>query len=481
VSYRTTLARRLRAAGDFEQSEQVLRAGLEIESPELQSVTWAALADHYVAAEDLDAAAAAYEKSFELKPDPSTLEVLTLADIFARAGWNERALEVAKRLDNDTYRGLVEARVHLNQGRPRAALARLDEVLATWPDNPGARYYAARAAEQIGDFDRAIAEYRQSIRSRADFTEAGLRLARLYEAEGSGNRAWVAASHHVRAHPEEPEGSVLMLRLAMRMGPEKRLRSVLADLRKRKVWPRAIAVRADAVALRVGPEAAIEMLQSAPDIDFTRPRDVAALRSLCVHLVAAGRAAEADALIRSALAAHPDTGAFHEVRGLILERQGAPPAEVRAAYERAVALDPAEARALEALGRLSAEAGDLESALTYYQRAAAANPNERAALRRAATLLAAADRRRQAEAQWEALLIEHPYDADAAMQLVRLRLERQADTDRTLELARRSVRFRGGPEARRLLARVHRARGEKDLAAKVEARLQESAEAEPAS
>jgi tetratricopeptide (TPR) repeat protein len=202
---------------------------------------------------------------------------------------------------------------------------------------------------------------------------------------------------------------------------------------------------------------------------------------LCVHLVEAGRAAEADTLLVSALAAHPDAGAFHEVRGLILERQGAPEAEVRAAYERAVALDPGEARALEALGRLSQEAGDLESALAYYQRAAAANPNERAPLRRAATLLAAAERPRQAEAQWEALLIEHPYDADAAMQLVRLRLERQADTDRTLELARRSVRFRGGPEARRLLARVHRARGEKDLAAKVEARLQESAGAEPAS
>jgi tetratricopeptide (TPR) repeat protein len=481
VSYRTTLARRLRAAGDFEQSEQVLRAGLEIASPEIQSVTVAALADHYVAAEDLDAAAAAYEKSCERKPDPSTLEVLTLADIFARAGWNERALEVAKRLDNDTYRGLVEARVHLNEGRPRAALARLDEVLATWPDNPGARYYAARAAEQIGDFDRAIEEYRQSIRSRADFTEAGLRLARLHEAEGSGKRAWVAASHHARAHPEEPEGALMMLRLAMRMGPETRLRTVLADLRKRKVWPRAIAVRADAVALRVGPAPAVEMLQSAPGIDFTRPRDVAALRSLCVHLVEAGRAAEAETLLVSALEAHPDAGAFHEVRGLILERQGAPEAEVRAAYERAVALDPGEARALEALGRLSQAAGDLESALAYYQRAAAANPNERAPLRRAATLLAAAERPRQAEAQWEALLIEHPYDADAAMQLVRLRLERQAETDRTLELARRSVRFRGGPEARRLLARVHRARGEEDLAAKVEARLQESAEAEPAS
>jgi tetratricopeptide (TPR) repeat protein len=478
--YRITLARRMRAAGDFEQSEEVLRAGLEIPSPELRSLAWAALADHYVAADDLDAAAAAYEKSFQLKPEPSTLEVLTLADIFARAGWNERALEVAERLDNDTYRGLVEARVHLNEGRPRAALARLDGVLAAWPDNPGARYYAARAAEQIGDFDRAIAEYRQSIRSRADFTEAGLRLARLHEAEGADLRAWAAASHHKRAHPDEPEGAVLLLRLASRMGPETRLRSLLRDLRGRKVWPRAIALRADAVALRAGPEAAIEMLRGAPGIDLERPGDADALRSLCVHLVAAGRMAEADAALQAALAAHPDVGAFHEVRGLLLEQRGASSGDVRDAYERAVELAPRNGRALEALGRLSEEADDLESALRYYGRAAAANPNERGPLRRAATLLAAAGRTQEAEAQWEALLLEHPYDAAAAMQLVRLRLDRQQEGDRTLELARRAVRFRGGSEARQLLARVHRARGEEALAATVEGELQESSAAGPA-
>ncbi len=481
VAYRITLSHRLRAAGDFEQSSAVLRAGLENPNPELRSLTWAALADHHVAADDLDAAAAAYEKSFELKRNPSTLEVLTLADIFARAGWNERALEVAKRLENDAYRGLVEARVHLNEGRPRAALARLDDVLATWPDNPGARYYAARAAERIGNFDRAIAEYRQSIRARADFTEAGVRLARLYEAEGAFRQAWAAASHHSRAHPEEPEGAVLLLRLAVRLGPDTRLRSLLAELRRRKVWPRAIALRADAVAARAGPESAIQMLKSTPGIDFERPGDVDALRSLCLHLVTAGRVAEADAVIEAAVAAHPEAGVFHEVRGSMLEQRGAPAVDVRAAYARAVELAPQHARALEALGRLAQGAGDVEGALTYYQRAADANPNERQALRSAATMLAAAGRPREAEAQWEALLVEHPYDSDAAIQLVRLRLEREARSDRTLELARRSVRFRGGAEAHRLLARVHRARGEDDLAAKVEARLQESGDADPAS
>jgi tetratricopeptide (TPR) repeat protein len=107
VDYRIALAGRLRAAGEFEEAEQVLRAGLELEDAALVADAWAALADHFVAVDDLQAAASAYERSFDLVRDPSALQVLTLADVLARAGQDERALEVARRLDNDAYRGLV--------------------------------------------------------------------------------------------------------------------------------------------------------------------------------------------------------------------------------------------------------------------------------------------------------------------------------------------------------------------------------------
>ena len=39
---------------------------------------------------------------------------------------------------------------------PAVDLGRLEQVFLTWPNNPGARYYAARAAEQLGDFERAM-------------------------------------------------------------------------------------------------------------------------------------------------------------------------------------------------------------------------------------------------------------------------------------------------------------------------------------
>jgi tetratricopeptide (TPR) repeat protein len=460
VDYRIALAGRLRAAGEFEEAEQVLRAGLELEDAALVADAWAALADHFVAVDDLQAAASAYERSFDLVRDPSALQVLTLADVLARAGQDERALEVARRLDNDAYRGLVEARVHLNQGRPRLALERLDEILPTWPDNPGARYYAARAAEQIGDFDRAIEEYRQSIRSRPEFTDSGLRMARLHEAEGAHDRAWVAAIHHYRAHPGDAEGAVFLVRLAGRLRHESRLGEILSALRETPLWGHAVAIRADTFADRGGPEVAVARIRRAEGIDLTRPRDAAALRSLCVHLLAAGRPGEAEAAVEAALGARPDVAAFHEIRALVQEHRGAPLEQVRASYQRAVDLDPKNAPALESLGRLAAEAGDAEAALAFYDRAAAANPHDPSPLRRAAALHAGAGRSREAEERWEALLREHPYDADAAMQLVRLRLARGAETERTLELARRATRFRGGPEARSLLARVRQEHGE---------------------
>ena len=66
---------------------------------------------------------------------------------------------------------------------------------ALWPDNAVARYYAARAAERLGDFDRAIDDYRYAIRAGIDDTDARYRLARLYEAARAYALALGVARH----------------------------------------------------------------------------------------------------------------------------------------------------------------------------------------------------------------------------------------------------------------------------------------------
>jgi tetratricopeptide (TPR) repeat protein len=228
------------------------------------------------------------------------------------------------------------------------------------------------------------------------------------------------------------------------------------------MWGRAVAERAEALARQRGSDAAIQLLREVEGIDFTRPRDAPALRALVRQLLEVGKAEEASAQVRAALEAHPDVAAFHEIRALVLAGTGASPAEVRAGYQRAVELDAKQARALEALAELAAAAGNTTAALTLYDRATNASPDTLSAWRGAAELVSMHGSSEEAGQRWEALLREHPWDAAGAIALARLHLASDADSEHTLELARRSVRFGGGPEAQQLLAEVQLQRGTRE-------------------
>jgi tetratricopeptide (TPR) repeat protein len=124
----------------------------------------------------------------------------------------------------------------------------------------------------------------------------------------------------------------------------------------------------------------------------------------------------------------------------------------RAAYDRALALDADEPRALAGLAQLEADRGDAAAALALYDRALAVDPGDRASARAAASQLRALGRSEEAEARLEALLRDRPDDAAAALTLAELRVARDADPERTRRLAQRAVSFRGGAEAEALLA-----------------------------
>jgi tetratricopeptide (TPR) repeat protein len=167
-----------------------------------------------------------------------------------------------------------------------------------------------------------------------------------------------------------------------------------------------------------------------------------------MYTSAAGDPGQSARAVESAIAARPEVADFHEIRGLHLEQIGAPPSETRRAYERALELDEAHWRALLGLARLEAAAGNAEAALELQRRAAALAPEgpETAAPRRAmATLLETLGRPADAEREWQKLLDEHPFDAEAAASLAALRRSRGAADARTRELELRAQRFDGSP------------------------------------
>ena len=75
------------------------------------------------------------------------------------------------------------------QRDPLAALQAFEGALRLWPDNPWARYHTALVAEELGDFERALAEYRYATRIEPGATDARTRGATLLLAQGRPNLA----------------------------------------------------------------------------------------------------------------------------------------------------------------------------------------------------------------------------------------------------------------------------------------------------
>ena len=457
-SVRELLAVRLRAADRPDEAESLLLAGTELGTSAAFDA-WGALAAHYFQLGDYAKSVSAWERVLEARDDPPAPDhVFGYAEALIRAGHHERAFEVAAGLP-EVYAELVRGLARLEQDRPGEALRHFDAGLRLWPNHAVARHYAGIAAERTGDFDRAISEYRASVRAGAAQTDAGLRLARLHEAEGAFEPAWQALALHLEAHPQDPESHLAALRIAARRG-----RGVPALAGPRAADPAAVAQGAEIVATTLGSEAAIDFLGQASRVDFSQPEAADALRVLVSQLVAAGRGDEANRRIDAALAAHPDAAAFHEIRALARERSGAAPAEVSAGYRRATELDPDHAPAWAALGRLAAAAGESTRARDYFARAAQADPDDVDSRRRAAELTAEAGDSAEAQQRFEALLREHPYDGRAATGLALLVRER--DSEQARALVQRAARFGGGPPAYALLVDLHLAADEAERAAR---------------
>jgi tetratricopeptide (TPR) repeat protein len=454
---RAQLARRVHAMGERERAEALLRAGTEVAYPFAASYAWAALAELFVKERRFAEAAEAFGRARALEGDQGPQRVLAHAELLALAEENERALELAEELGDHFYRHMIYARVSLNERKPAEALKHLDKLLAQWPGNAGAHYYAGRAAERIGDWSRAVDAYRNSIRAGANETDTGVKLAQLHRAEGKYQEAFVAVQHHLKEHPRDLEAALLGIEISTRLSAQQ-LRVSMRLVEDDDAWARVAVVLARATAERRDSEAAIELLRADRRIDLEDPRDSEALEALALYLVDVGRRDEALAMVERVLAQHPDEARLHWI---VSRLTGG--ARSQDALERALALAPTLEPARVAMAHRRADAGDVEGAVALLEGFTGASPER---LLELAQLLAAAGRQAEAEAKLEDMLWERPHHAEAARQLALLRLERDAGAEpRTLELAQRAVRFRGGAEAYRVLAEVLEARGESEPAA----------------
>ncbi len=467
--FRATLAQRLVAQGDAAEAEAVLREATGSEDPETAAAAWMDLGKFRQALGEYAAAADALERAVELvretgSPTPQLL--FEYADALVLADRLDRALEVAEDLPVPAHGHLIRGRVAQERRDPARALAEFDKALRLWPDNPWARYYAALAAEELGDFERALEEYRNAVRIEPGATDARTRGAAVLWANGNPSAALLMLQTKLGEAPLEIEGQLLGMRLSGLVGNTTGVADFLATIEASHPARagQALAEAAEGLARRNGPGVAVSMLETAPGVDFHQPRYAAALRAVVRFSHQAGETGAMRAALQKILASQADSSAFQEIRGLYLELSGAP-AEAAAAYARALELGPGNPQALASLGRL-ASGEDPEAALGFFDRAAAADPSDPALKLAAARALVARGKLTEAEQRLDALLLEHPLEAEAASERARLDLERGVASVQTLERARRAVRFGGGADALELLSRVHAQRDEPELAAR---------------
>lgn len=443
ASFRSPLVERMDALGEHEEVERLL---VEWTEEEPSPATWFALGSYHTRREDYEAARRSFEQALSLTQNPMPMLRFAYGDTLIQAGDYERGLQVAEEMKGTQYGDLLLGRLRLAQGDFEGALRAFDAGIRLWPNNAAARYLAAQAAEGVGDFPRAISEYRESVRTDVGHTKAALELAKLYEVMGN-RQAFDLVGRYVRIHRDDPEGYVLSIRLANAFG---RQDVVVEGLHLLSQLPgqaaRAVAIEADLVAGTRGEEVAVQVIERS-NLDLTDPEHAAALEALIEHLAHLGRAEEAVQRVAAALEAHPDQAVFHALQARALSAAGRPREEVAAAFERAIGFDGAYAPALAGLAQLREEAGQADVAVALYDRAAQADSDNPEYAAAPARILLAGGKTAEAERRFDEMLGQHPRYAQAATELAKIQLRRGADLERAAELARRAILLHGGADA----------------------------------
>ncbi len=463
--FRVSLARRMGRVGDRKEQERLLRQEAEERATPR---AWFALADFYVVRDEFDAGAAAFERAVAVASEAAPMLRFAYIDTLIQAERFDDARRELDTVEQENMRDLLEARLLLATGDPKGALRAFESGIRLWPNNMGARFLAGQAAEQIGDFDRAIAEYREALRRRGEqgSTEASLYLARILSGKGAYRAAFTSVETAIRSLPRNTEVLLLLVDVADELSEPKFVAQGMAGLVKAGHGDVAMARQIAILANRSGSQAAIDSAV-ASGLDLTDPVNAVALRALVDEHVALAQHDAAKAQIDAAIELHPDAPAFHTLRARVLLAAGGDVEAARASYERALELSSEHAWGLAGMAELMAREGARDQAIALYDRASVADPDEIEYERAAIALLQATGQTEDAEARLAALVVRNPRDARSAYALATSIAERGGDLDRALSYAKRAAYFIEVPQAQEMLGRIHLQRGEYDAAVEV--------------
>jgi len=467
LELRILAAHRRGAQGEIEEGEALLVEGTEL----LGSPTaWLALERYRRQHGDLVGALEAVERTLELVPEPTAALRFKHADLLISNAALDRAESVAAELGDSVYGDVIRGRLAFERGRYEEALEHLDAGLQRWPNNPGARHLAGKAAFVLGRLDRALSDLKEAVRATLGNSDAGLDLARIHLARGEPEKAAPFALRTFRGS-NGPGGDPARAREALLLAVEalgeqgrvQQARQRAAQLAALPEGARPAALALGSLLAKArGPGAAADLLAQT-ELDLTDPENAVVLRALGQYQVDAGRAEEAVQQVEAALEASPEVPAFHDALGRVLVHAGRP-ADARRAFERALELDPEHAPALEGLARIAQAEGELARARELLDRAADTDAENAEYVYAAAQLALASGDAAGAEERLRETLQREPSHPQASNDLAWILAERGEQLDDALVLARRAAAARPTANVLDTLGWVQLRRGEAQAA-----------------
>ncbi len=461
LSLRSKLADLLYGQGQAEEAEELLKESVELfDTPP----AWRMLASFHRKSGDPKKARQALEEAMERTRSVSPPLRFALADMLIEEGDLERAEEVAANLQEPSYRHLLRGAILLAQDDAKGALEKLEAGLRLWPNNAGARYMAGKAAQSLGDRERALAEYREAVRVGESETDAALRMAEIHYSLGQYKPALQFAERHIRKRPYvEPSAHIIAARSAAAIRQYERAQRTLENLKAKDPTNSVALVEFTAIERKSkGPEAALVFLAKSK-LDLTDPANIEALRGAVGDHLSLGQNEKANELLAAATSAHADSAPLLDLRARVMLRQGKQE-QARELLTKALEANAEFGPALETLGGIQRVSGDLDGALALFERAAKSEPeNAEYIYLGAQTLTMKGENEEAIERLGETLEVD-PGHAQANNDLAWLLASTGRDLERALKLALIAVRVKRGADTLDTLGYVHLRKGDTDEA-----------------
>ena len=372
---RLSLAGLYMAENKLGQAEEFLRQSKK-DFPN-NSVGYRLLGDYYYSNNQLDKATTEYAALYQDHPrdlivKKNYIQLLILKDRLDEARKLNDELLKAKSDDPDVK--IYKAEIDIRSGRASEAADTLQAVLKNDPDNAVAHYQQGLAYDQLGNTNRAEAEWREAVRLRPDIVEAHRALAGVAVGKNDASALAQEADQIIALQPAAPDG-YLLRGIADIDGKQYATAGdyIHRALEKEPDYPAAYVQLGN---LHMAQSQYAEAQKAYEQALDQNPNSSEALGGVLNVDLVEKQPDRAIATAEAQLAKYPKNAGFHIILAQLLMEQKKDLAGAEQELHLASDLDKKNGEALVKLGMVQSARGNIDQALETYLEGSKTNPKE---------------------------------------------------------------------------------------------------------